>query len=264
MPVRILCLLICLIMLAACNEVAPTVTPSPTATITPSPVPSATAFVVPTLPPTETPIPVTPSPTAVRVEPLTGIIIEPPIDIDIPPGWEFGYDTMFFNDLGDLNTISFALYRGDVSGGTARIILLWNFGSVTPGNPNSEFFNQPNLWLDGIRLLRTIVIEQTCNVGTDLQRDFTIGDLPATGTYWSAIDCGEDLPDTSGWFAGLNVDGINFLFYAYGTPLDAMNGNAPQEIQTILDSVDFRVLEFIAEVEAASTATAEAEVTTEP
>lgn len=251
---RILLLLV--LILAACStpETAPPPEPTDIATNTP-PAPTRTPFVFPTDPPSATPEPVTPTMTAIPVDPLVGLVEAPPIDIDLPADWLYGYDTLIFSDIGDLNTVPFALYTGPVTGGEATIVLIWRFRSVTPGNPLSPEFGVQDMWVDGLRLLRTLVIEGSCNIGTDPQRyDFTVGGLPATGTYFQAVDCGQPpealrgtvtpdpnaLPDTRGWFAALSVDGLPFAFYVYTNPLQALETSAG-ELQVILDSVRFRV-----------------------
>ncbi len=217
-----------------------------TSTLIPSPVPSPTASPLPTLRPasTSTASP-TPTSTPILIDPLTGAEIEPPLDIDLPEGWRLGYDSFLFSDLGDLTVIPLAIYRGPVTGGTGEIILLWNFRSVTTGNPLSADFGVVNPWVDGLRLLRLAVFSPDCNIGTDVQRPYSVGGLDATGTRFAAVDCPDGLPDTRGWFAGLEQSGIPFVFYVYADPIDAMNGPARDEMQAILDSVDFRVQAFL-------------------
>jgi hypothetical protein len=48
------------------------------------------------------------------------------------------------------------------------------------------------------------------------------------------------VPDTRGWFAGVQVYGMSFVFYAFGEPISVMDGAAVQEMQAILDSIRFR------------------------
>ncbi|PJF24317.1 MAG: hypothetical protein CUN53_18435, partial [Phototrophicales bacterium] len=102
---------------------------------------------------------------------------------------------------------------------------------------------EPNLWADGLRLLRLAVIEEGCNIGTDLRREYSIGGLAATGTQFSAVNCPE-LPDTRGWFAGLQAQNLNFVFYVFTTPITALDEAAPT-LQRILDSVAFQPLDTI-------------------
>lgn len=228
----------------------------PTATATPSPVATGAALQRATLPPTWTPaptdVPPEPTATALVVDALTGIRNEPPISIEIPAGWAEGYDTLIYSDLGELAYVPFALYTGPITGGTGTIVLLWDYASAI--NPLDPEFAQPTPWLDGLRLLRTLIIEPTCNIGTGVQRQYRVGDYSAVGTSFSAVDCDvtnlilpegvtptpipNALPDTRGWFAALNVDGVNFAFYVYGDPISAMDG-ASTELQAILDTVQF-------------------------
>ncbi|MEO8395709.1 MAG: hypothetical protein ABI700_22130, partial [Chloroflexota bacterium] len=64
------------------------------------------------------------------------------------------------------------------------------------------------------------------------------GGLQAIGTQFAAVKCPQ-LPDTRGWFAGLRQFEINFVFYVYTDPIAAMDGSAPNELQAILDTVQF-------------------------
>lgn len=233
--------LIVVLLGAACAPEAPTPTVEP-----PTPAPTNTPFVRPTLPPTFTPavsptptLDVTPSPTPVLVQPLTGVRIEPPFSITLPEGWGSASDTFLYEELGDVVTVPFTLYQGPVTGGQGTILVLWNFRSVAAANPmgtpTTERFN----WSDGLRLLRYPVFEPTCNIGTEPERAFSVGGRPATGTNFAAVDCPE-LPDTRGWFAGLTVNDIPFVFYIYADPLEAMANTVPWELQAILDSIVFQ------------------------
>ena len=78
-------------------------------------------------------------------------------------------------------------------------------------------------------------------VGTAPQRDYVVGGLPAIGTSFSAVDCPFEQPDTRGWFASLNVDSLNFAFYAYVDPIQPAQSSALSDIQMILDSIVFDV-----------------------
>ncbi len=231
-----------LIVAAACsgNPVAtetpapPTLTP--TLVPTPSPVPTLQEIIIATDTPAPTPtsdvvvIPIT-------VEPLLGEEVIPPITIDLPEGWQVGYDAFTHYDIDTFRSTPFAFYTGPVTGGQGFIILLWGFPNFT-----SPFEGQIDLFRDGLRLLRGPIVEWGCNVGTDLRREFSVGGLPAAGTYFQAVDCPSGLEDTRGWFAGLNVDGLNFVFYTYTWPITAMDGAAQAELQEILDSVKFNIV----------------------
>lgn len=237
--------LICLIaalLLAACQAAPPTPTPQPTSTATPDV--TRTPFVMPTAFPSETSLPVTPSATAVVVDTFTGLVVEPPLTITLPEGWETLYDTALIDELGELNYVPIAFYTGPVTGGTGSIALVWNFRSIASGNPFSEDYNKVNLLSDGERLLRTLVIEIGCNVGLEPARtDLTLGGLPATGRFWSAVTCPDGMPDTRGWYVAREDMEIGFVFYAFTDPIEAMNGVAKQELQSILDTVVLRVAE---------------------
>lgn len=183
---------------------------------------------------------VTEPPQVVTLEPLLGESLEPPLTLSLPAGWRYGYDALVMNDVDvAMRTIPVAVYTGPVTGGTGTIVLLWGFPNLVALSPLQTQTLEPDLWSDGLRLLRLTVIEQGCNIGTDLRTEYTIGGRAATGTQFSAVDC-PDLPDTRGWFAGLQENGINFIFYVFTDPIDAMNTAEP-ELQAILDTVEFRV-----------------------
>jgi hypothetical protein len=129
------------------------------------------------------------------------------------------------------------------------IVLLWGFPNIGDPFPDNGSPVAPDLWVDGLRLLRIAVLEQGCNIGTGEQRSYRVGLLLGTGAQFSAVECPE-LPGTRGWFAGVQEKGLNFVFYAYaeGEPvvdpahIEVFN-QAAQEMQAILDTVRFRVPE---------------------
>jgi protein-disulfide isomerase len=179
---------------------------------------------------------VTPQP-VVTIEPLMDDAIQPPILLELPENWAVGYATLLLEDLDGARGVPAAVYSGPVSRGNGTIVLLWGFPNVVAPN-SGEAPLQIDLYLDGLRLLRLAVVEAGCNIGSDLKREFVIGGLAAVGTTFAAIDC-PDLPDTRGWFAGLRQYGLNFIFFAFTDPIDAMEGPAAGELQVILDSVRF-------------------------
>ncbi|MFN8453019.1 MAG: hypothetical protein U0521_31465, partial [Anaerolineae bacterium] len=168
-------------------------------------------------------------------DPLAHEQIEPPLTITLPDGWSSGYDALVLQDIDGIRPIPFAVYTGPVSGGTGTIVLLWGFPNLI--NANSVAV-EPDIWTDGTRLLRLAVVGDGCNVGTDLRRMYSVGGIQAIGTQFAAVDC-PDLPDTRGWFAGVRQFNVNFVFYAYTEPIAAMDGSAPDEMQAILDTVQF-------------------------
>ena len=179
-------------------------------------------------------------PLVITVEPLLGERIPPPLDIALPDGWQLGYDTFILTDVdGAIRTIPLAVYAGPIPGGDGTIVLLWGFPNLMGANMFSANPDGPDLWTDGLRLLRLAIIEEGCNIGTDLRRDYSIGGQSAAGTQFSAVDCPE-LPDTRGWFAGVQQNGINFVFYAFADPIDAMT-TGQAALQAILDSIVFHV-----------------------
>ncbi len=243
-PLSILGMCGLLLGMMACSpqEALPTLTP------TPSDVPTITPVVFPTLPAQFTPTPslalnITPSSTPILVEPLVGIEVEPPVRLSLPEGWRYGYDTILFRELGEVTSLPIALYQGDVTGGKGTIILVWNFRSVTTGNPFSSEYGRTNLWIDGLRLLRALVFDAQCNIGTEPQKEYRVGTLLAVGTSFAAVDCA-DTPNTRGWFAGLEVENVNFAFYMYTDPITAMDGEAQNELKAILDTAIFDFSQF--------------------
>jgi len=241
-------------LVSACSTASetpiPTVisNPAPTSvsenpTEAPTLVPSAT-IIVPTAFMTPTPIPITPSETPILVEPLAGVESVPPLTIELPENWQLGYDTLIYQEFDELTYLPFALYTGEVTGGFGTIVLLWNYRNITTGNPLSNEFGQTDVWVDALRLLRVAIFENACNFGTAPRDDsYQVGGRFATGSLYSVVDC-PDLPDTRGWFVALEVDGMNFAFYMYTDPIEAMDGNAPLEMQAILDTIQFDVASF--------------------
>ncbi|MEQ8676401.1 MAG: hypothetical protein RLP44_04920 [Aggregatilineales bacterium] len=253
--------LIMMVLISACSsgESEPSPTPEPTLT----PVPTSTS--------TNTPAPTnTGEPTALPTATATLVSIElspsegqpPPFTIDLPEGWSSAYYALPIEEIdGNIRVIQIAGYNGPVTEGAGYVIVIWGFSNISVGNPLTG--GTQSLWLDGLRFWRLQVVEPDCNVGTDLQREFTVGGLPAVGTFVSAVDC-PDTPDTAGWFAGLNNEGANFIFYAFTEPSSALQNEtgAPAELQNILDSVQFFVADRMTQV--ALTPSPEAEATEAP
>ncbi|MBZ0291396.1 MAG: hypothetical protein K8L99_02405 [Anaerolineae bacterium] len=230
-------LLLCgLVLLAACSgpEPTPTLTPVPssTATVETTPLPTDTATPDPNIPATETPI-------VLEITPLAGNADPPPLDITLPEDWRRGYDTLALADIDTLRAIPLAVYQGPVTGGTGTIVLLWGFPNLVAGSPIGSNTPTPDIWVDALRLFRLAMVDQGCNPGTDLQRDYTVGNRSATGTQFAIVECPEST-DTRGWFAGLRVQDINFVFYSYVEPIEAAD-TALDELQAILDSVVFHL-----------------------
>ncbi|MFN8372234.1 MAG: hypothetical protein U0694_05075 [Anaerolineae bacterium] len=232
--------------IAACSTppsptptLVPSLTPSPIPTLQPSPsdeptfiqnIIIVTATPDPLLTPTETPL-------VVQIEPLTADGIAPPFAISLPPDWEAYYTNYILRDVGGLLALPLTVYRGPVTGGTGYIAVLWAFPNLSGANPLQPDASQVDLFADGSRLLRLAVLEQGCNIGTDLQRQYTVGGQTAVGTQFSAVTCPETA-DTRGWFAGLQVNDLSFLFYVYTDPITAIDPSRAG-LQAVLDSVRF-------------------------
>jgi hypothetical protein len=254
-----------MVMLAACvsappsptpepiptNTAVPTNTPNPTSTSTPPPI--ATEEVASAT--EELAVDGTPVST---IEPLIVTDLVVPIRIDLPEGWltgssavasevgeEFiGTALMLDEGLG-VPFLPFTIYRGPVTGGTGYITVVWGFQNITTATYGLQEQAQIDLRGDGVRLLNIAVLEAGCNIGFDVDREFAIGNTLGAGAYFAANNCpapeGSTVrpPDVKGWFLVTQQNGINFAFYAYTEPGEAMDGEALNELQAIMDSIVF-------------------------
>jgi hypothetical protein len=190
--------------------------------------------------------------TALPTQPALVPGSSPPFDIDLPANWQYGFQSLPIRDRLVQASMNVAVYKGPIQGGTGTIIVLWGFpslgppptpaggqlpGTVVPGTLSPDM-QQQMLWADGLRLLQGTVVDITCNVGNHSRGEFKIGGQPAYGEYFAAVQCQAE-PDATGWFAGLNQYGGNFLFYVLIEPPQAYN-NGRSEMQKILDTVVFR------------------------
>jgi hypothetical protein len=272
-------------VLAACGQnAAPTATPFPTLvpSLTASPTEDLEAQVIGTLtamapvPATATDITLTPTPDpnitvtpdpeateppiVVTLPALAGQKIDPPISISLPVNWSIVLtDVQVLPDVdSSIRGFPFQVNRGPVTGGTGTIVLYWGFPNLNLASGETTIAEMsgtqvaPDIWSDGLRILNLAVVEQGCTVGTDLKRSYRVGPLSATGTQFSAVNCSKPdkpgLPDTRGWFAGVQEKGLNFVFYVYVEGEQVMNNAdltafraASDELQAILDTVQFRV-----------------------
>ncbi|MBK8021739.1 MAG: hypothetical protein IPK19_09985 [Chloroflexi bacterium] len=179
-----------------------------------------------------------------ELDPVTGQVVPPPLTMTLPAGWVSGSDVLVLQDVDAIRNIPFTVYSGPVTGGTGTIVLLWGFPNLVVAAPSLGGTLPPemlDLYNDGRRLLRLAIVEQECNVGTDVRRTYSIGGMQAVGTQFAAVDCPQ-LADTRGWFAGLRQYDLNFVFYAYIEPIEAVDIATP-ELQAILDSIVFAVPE---------------------
>lgn len=226
----------------------PTATDTAQPTVTPTQL-TATPTITPTLDPN-----LTLTPPLVTIEPVFGTNMEAPVNITLPEGWEVitTNSALPLPEGETFTLLPFAAYRGPVAGGTGTITLIWGFQNVVSGFPIQGTPAAVDLWSDGLRLLLFALLEPDCSVGRDPRQDYPVGAYAAVGGAFWAVDCGESLadddippsPDIQGWFAGFKEQGINFMFYAYVEPREAITVAAP-ELQAILDTIviDFTKLE---------------------
>lgn len=178
------------------------------------------------------------------LDPLLSIGIQPPMNIDLPPGWRSGYDTLAYRDIdGSIQTALIAVYTGPVTGGTGWLILAWGHNSVM--NPFEMESETRAIFLDGLRLLRLIVFDASCTVTVEPQSEYNVGVILAPGAAFTATECPNGQPDTSGWFASVRQEDVNFTFFAYVDPLQVPGSPAEADMQTIMDSIIIRVDEVI-------------------
>jgi hypothetical protein len=189
------------------------------------------------------------TPLVVTIQPFLGKNLNLPMDVTLPKGWELiKNDVLLMADIrpegiDPNNTISgipITAFRGPVTGGIGTIVVLWGFPNLVNPFPQNGTPTAPDLWSDGLRLLRSAVLDPKCNIGTDLKRTYRIGLESAVGTQFAAISCPNE-PDTRGWFAGLQQNNLNFVFYVYTDPIAAMDSGR-DELQAILDTVRFKPL----------------------
>lgn len=263
-------------LLAACGPASATPTPMPT--LVPSLTPTNSADIheavagtltalAPTLALQLTAAEATPTasetPNVVELPPVLGQSTNPPLDISLPEGWVVAQnDALIIPDADStVRAIPYVAYSGPITGGQGTIVLLWGFPSlVNPfannGTPSAQDLAglidpslaqgnaptvTPDLWSDGLRLLRLAIVEQGCTIGTDLKRNYNVGALSGVGTQFAAVSCPQ-LPDTRGWFVGVPAEGLNFIFYLFSDPIAAMD-TGRNDLQAVLDTVHFHPIE---------------------
>ncbi|MFW5748837.1 MAG: hypothetical protein ACOCYT_04405 [Chloroflexota bacterium] len=214
----------------------------------PTPTPPNIPYALPFL---RTPLPPTEPPPDFVIAPAEGQEIDPPISIELPDDWVSLNNTVMIRDLTGLRLIPFTVYTGPVTDGQGYIVLLWGYETIgRQGNPLAGEQPEYGPYLDALRLLRLAVVGTDCVTGTDVEREFSLGEVTTTGANFSTYRC-EETTNTRGWFLGTQQDGLNFAFYAYAEPIEAMDGEAPFELQAILDTVTFEVEAFRETLEAA-------------
>jgi hypothetical protein len=248
---RGVCLLLMGVALAACGSAGdappleaaastPTdslVTAVPTSTPTTPPT-AAPSIEPPTVTPTFTPLP-TDDRIPATLNPTVLTDISAPIRLRLPAGWQSASDALMLPAGEGMGVVPFSLYRGPVSGGTGTVLVLWAFENVVPASPVGGALSPINLFADGLRLLLFVVVEPECNLAYDDPMTFMVGGITGQGAYFAADDCPDNLPSLRGWFSALSINRLNFAFYAFTEPKEAINGPALAELQAILDSVEF-------------------------
>ena len=169
------------------------------------------------------------TPTEARIFPGT----PPPLTLDLPAGWEAAHVLLPFRTPVTVSEVPMSLYEGPLPGGaTGHLFLFWGFPNVT--GPSGKI----DLWTDALQILRGSLVDQSCNLGIDLEpKTYTVGEHDAVGSLFSAVDC-EGEPDTAGYFAALQVAGGNFAFYFAVEPPGAFADQFPA-LQAVLESVRF-------------------------
>ncbi|MCU0497056.1 MAG: hypothetical protein MUF87_06855 [Anaerolineae bacterium] len=167
-----------------------------------------------------------------------------PLRINFPDGWTQVDAALPLNEAGTTVFLPFTVFRGEVTGGTGFITVLWGFQNVTNVDPGLEAGAQIDLRADGIRLLTFTIMDPGCIPGFDVTREFNIGEIVGVGAFFAVTGCPADIPDTpklpdiKGWFVLTQYEGVNFAFYVYTEPDVAMDGPALGELQAIMDTVE--------------------------
>lgn len=215
---------------------------SPVPTSTPTPVPPTATPFPPGFTPTLSTPQVTQTAFAGTLEAMVQSDLSAPISISLPEGWVTNNLNLPLVLFDQMKTVPFTYYAGPLADGQATIAVLWGFENLTPVDleamATDDQIDMFDLWSDGVRLLVTGLLEPGCNPGLDVEREFTVGGIPAVGSFFAAIECPET-PDVSGWFAVLDIDDLNFAFFVYFEPRDRLTGDVLEEMQAIIDTVRF-------------------------
>ncbi len=216
---------------------------SPTRLAQETTLPSATvAQGTPTITPfqaatsTSTPIALTPtaSPTILPIQPAIRLAEPPLLTVDLPESWDEGHFLIPISSPYSSDDIVLSKYEGPLPEGMiGNIWLLSQFPNVVPVGGDLD------LWPDAILYLRALLFEG-CNIGLNLEgrRTYVIDGQEALGTTFSAVDCGEDVPDVAGWFMALQYRGENYIFYVAIEPATRYTAGAPY-MQSVVGSVRF-------------------------
>lgn len=233
----------------------PIVTGTPSLTPTPLITQADTPTITPTIDlaatvqnaPTATTVPLgeeeTPDTAVTEIADVPAVDIQegvpPPLEFTLPDGWQQGHVLVPLNNAFMEGNLPISIYEGDLSNGVRGFMwIFWGFPNVI------VFDGDFNLYGDGVQLLRGVLFppELNCQIGLGPEvRQYEVGGLEAEGTIYSAVAC-DAANDIAGFFAALQVEGMNYAFFVGVEPPTATDTGL-LEMQTILDSVVFNDLQ---------------------
>lgn len=216
------------VVLTSTPAASPTVTPfvvAPEVTTTPMPSPTATVADATDV---ATPAPTIGTPSVRYAEP-------PLLTLDLPAEWDEGHFLIPITSAFVEGHIILSVYEGPLmEGADGHIWVVWRFPNILPYGAESV-----DLWADAILYLRSMLFLD-CNilVDTEGRTTYTIGGQEAVGTIFSAVDCPGEAEDVAGWFAGLQYEGENYIFYMGVEPASLVTEGIPY-LRQIVNSITF-------------------------
>lgn len=159
----------------------------------------------------------------------------PPVTIELPDSWQVGHFQVPVRNQFVESTVNLSIYEGALPNGmTGTIWLLWHFPSYLPLNPDNL-----DLWPDSTMYLRSFLF-QGCNIGLNVEgrKAYTVGGQEAFGSTFQAVECGNDTPDTAGWFMALQHGDENFAFYIGIEPATRVTEGIPY-MQGVVNTIQF-------------------------
>ncbi len=208
------------LMLTSTPNASPTVTPfGVEATVTNIPTATPTAMVA---------IPTESTPTVRFADP-------PLLTIELPTDWDEDHFLIPISSQFVEGDIILSVYEGPLMEGVKGYIwVVWRFPNVLPYDADSF-----DLWADAVLYLRSMLF-MGCNIGLDTENrtTYTIGGQEAVGSTYSAVQCVSGAEDVAGWFAALQYEGENYVFYMGVEPAN-MIGSATPALRQIANSITF-------------------------